>query len=288
MFAKKAQQNTFFIAILSIAFVAFMFAYQNVFAAPNQQINYQGKLTDDTGVTVANGTYNVRFKLYTTPSGGGEIWSETASTTITSGLFSYMLGSTSPLTAVDFNQTLYLGVEIGGTGSPTWDGEMTPRKILGTVPAAFESLSLGGATSTQYLRSDTADTATGLLTFSNGLISQASSTITELNSVNATTTNLHISGSLFDVNSSAGQTGYVLQATASGLEWVATSTLGLAASTSAHDAVTLAGSYDYLTLSGQQITLNQITDGWERWYRSNKLYKWIGRLFERFDPDARQ
>ena len=34
-----------------------------------------------------------------------------------------MLGSSTALTGVDFNQTLYLGVNIAG------DGEMTPRKI---------------------------------------------------------------------------------------------------------------------------------------------------------------
>ncbi len=28
-------------------------------AAPNQHINYQGKLTDTTGVAVADGTYNM-------------------------------------------------------------------------------------------------------------------------------------------------------------------------------------------------------------------------------------
>jgi DNA-directed RNA polymerase II subunit RPB2 len=48
-----------------------------------------------------------------------------------------MLGSVTALTGVDFNQTVYLGVNIGGTGSPSWDGEMTPRKTIGSVPSAF-------------------------------------------------------------------------------------------------------------------------------------------------------
>jgi hypothetical protein len=42
----------------------------NVFAAIPTQINYQGKLTNSSGVTVTDGTYNMRFKLYTTPTGG--------------------------------------------------------------------------------------------------------------------------------------------------------------------------------------------------------------------------
>ncbi len=224
-----------------------------VHAAANPEINYQGKLTDNTGATVADGTYNVRFFLYTVPSGGSAIWQETASTTVTNGLFSYLLGSTSPLTGVNFNQPLYLGVEVGGTGSPTWDGEMTPRKVLGTVPAAFEARQLDGLATTSFLRSDQADSASGYLTFLGG-----ASTTDFLISGTATTTNLHIAGSLFDVNNSAGFTGYVLQRTASGLEWVATSTLGFAASSSSHDPVTLAGTPDYLTLTNQELTLNQL------------------------------
>ncbi len=123
-------------------------------AAINKQINYQGKLTTSAGVAVTNGTYNMEFKLYTVSSGGSPIWTETRisgdKVQVTSGLFSVMLGEVTALTGVDFNQTLYLGVNIGGTGSPSWDGEMSPRKKLGAVPAAVVSESainiIGGAT----------------------------------------------------------------------------------------------------------------------------------------------
>ena len=83
-----------------------------------------------------------------------------------------MLGRVSSLAAIDFNQTILLGVEIGGisTTTPAWDGEMSPRKVLGAVPAAFvadyaatagaasSSLTLGGVASSSFLRSDQADT----------------------------------------------------------------------------------------------------------------------------------
>ena len=128
----------------------------NASAAFNRQINYQGKLTDDSGIAVADGTYQIEFNLYTASSGGSSIWTETRSganeVQVTSGLFSVLLGEVTSLDDVDFNQTLYLGVTIEA------DAEMTPRKKLGAVPAAFEAQSLGGATSTQYLRSDEADT----------------------------------------------------------------------------------------------------------------------------------
>src|SRR6056297_1551134 len=90
----------------------------------NQEINYQGKLTASTSVPVADGAYSMQFRLYTAASGGSNIWSETQDVTVTSGLFSVMLGSSTSLSGVDFNQTLYLGVNIES------DGEMTPRKVL--------------------------------------------------------------------------------------------------------------------------------------------------------------
>jgi len=170
---------------------------QSAIAQPAAQINYQGKLTDGSGVAVPDGAYNMRFWLLqsTNQATTSAVWNEsltgTEQVSVVNGLFSVMLGSTSPLTAVDFNQPLYLGIEIGGTsGTPTWDGEMLPRKPLGTVPAAFEAYQVGGVASSSLLRSDQADTATGLLTFSNGIISTASSTISDLTFSTATGTTL--------------------------------------------------------------------------------------------------
>ncbi len=105
-------------------------------AAINEKINYQGKLTDASDVAVADGNYSIVFSLYTAPTGGTNIWTETQSVAVTNGLFSVMLGTTTSLSNVDFNQTLYLGVNVAG------DGEMTPRRVLGAVPAAFVAESL--------------------------------------------------------------------------------------------------------------------------------------------------
>ncbi|MBI2120512.1 MAG: hypothetical protein HYT94_02720, partial [Parcubacteria group bacterium] len=143
-------------------------------AAFNKEINYQGKLTNASGVPVADGTYHMTFRLYTTATSATttNIWEEDRSTaagnriTITGGLFSVLLGSSTSLTNVNFNQTLYLGVEIGGSGgSPSWDGEMTPRKKLGAVPAAFTSERFDGFATTSFLRSDAANSTTTASTF---------------------------------------------------------------------------------------------------------------------------
>lgn len=136
-------------------------------AAFNGEINYQGKLTDTSNIAVPDGNYNMWFWLSTSPtaatSSASTVWSEQLTgadrVQVSNGLFSVMLGSTTDFTGVDFNQTLYLGVEIGAsTTVPDWDGEMSPRKILGAVPAAFEAGQLDGIDSTQFLRSDEPDT----------------------------------------------------------------------------------------------------------------------------------
>ncbi len=121
----------------------------------NQQINYQGKLVSNTGVAVTNGNYPVVFQLYTAATSGVAVWTENRfganQVSVTSGLFSVMLGSVTSLSGVDFNQTLYLGVTVAS------DTEMLPRKVLGTVPAAFESKNtqtLGGLASTSFVRTD--------------------------------------------------------------------------------------------------------------------------------------
>jgi len=143
-FSKTAPATNFAI-IIFIIFLFTLLPFANVSAAINKQINYQGKLTTSAGVAVADGTYNMEFILYDDPTLGGAhiLWTETRTTTdkvqVTSGLFSVLLGEVTALTGVDFNQTLYLGVNIGGTGTPGWDGEMTPRKKLGAVPAAVVS-----------------------------------------------------------------------------------------------------------------------------------------------------
>ncbi|NVN97200.1 hypothetical protein HXX01_03140, partial [Candidatus Nomurabacteria bacterium] len=142
---KKETLDVFVSYILFIAIILSPFSplvsYRKAEAVFNKQINYQGKLTTTANVAVANGTYNMEFKLY--DSGSSLLWTETRTgankVQVTNGLFSVLLGEVNALTGVDFNQSLCLGVNIGGTGTPGWDGEMTPRKKLGAVPAAIVS-----------------------------------------------------------------------------------------------------------------------------------------------------
>jgi hypothetical protein len=250
--------------VLVLSFLVVPFSSEAQF---NPEINYQGKLTDSSGMAVADGTYNMNFWLLSssTAATSTALWVEARTggnrVQVTNGLFSVMLGDVSSLASVDFNQTLYLGVEIGGTsGTPVWDGEMSPRKILGTVPSAFEAgnaQTLDNLATTSFLRSDTVDTmeatsSSALLTLIQngaGKLLSVFSGVTEMFTVSnngnvgiATTTpsekltvigntylggGLTLTGALKDSTSATGTLGMILKTTGTSTQWVATSTLGL-------------------------------------------------------------
>jgi hypothetical protein len=233
----------------------------------NQQINYQGKLTDSSGMAVADGDYNMYFWLIasSTAASSTSVWSEVRTgvdkVQVTNGLFSVMLGEVSSLSGVDFNQTLYLGVEIGGTNSsPTWDGEMSPRKILGAVPAAFEAKNaetLDNLATTSFLRADDVDTmqassSSALLTLIQngaGKLFSVFSGVTEMFTISnngniglGTTTPSHkltvigntylngsltLTGALNDSLNASGTSGQILSSTGTSTQWTSTSALGL-------------------------------------------------------------
>ncbi|MBI5139881.1 MAG: hypothetical protein HZA94_00290, partial [Candidatus Vogelbacteria bacterium] len=172
-----------------VLFLIVFFAFSSSAGASSfsKIINYQGKLTNASGVTVSDGSYNMEFKLYTASTGGSSIWSNTLiqndRISVTNGLFSVLLGATSTsFASINFDQPLYMSINIGGTtntATPTWDGEMTPRKQFSPAPFAFESDKIDGLDSTQFARNDTTN---------------QSLVVTNSTTTNATTTNLYISG----------------------------------------------------------------------------------------------
>jgi hypothetical protein len=101
----------------------------------------------------SDGYYNVRFKLYSGVSGGSALWTETYLVSGGNGVRTangYLTTSLGTLTAfpssINWGQQLYLTMEIGGTGtSPVWDGEMSPRLPLTSVPSAFALNSYNGS-----------------------------------------------------------------------------------------------------------------------------------------------
>jgi len=120
-------------AILSMAIVVLV--YQIAWAQIPETINYQGILNNADGSAVADGFFNLVFRLYDVETGGTNLWSESVSTFVKDGLLSVILGETIPLT-LSFDRQLWLGITVsGGT-------ELTPRSKLTSVPYSLNSLSV--------------------------------------------------------------------------------------------------------------------------------------------------
>ncbi len=136
-------------------------------AATSNTVNFQARLMNASGSIVADGNYNVEFKLYNASSGGTALWTEDYTSTsgtgssdvrihVANGYLSTALGSvTSFPGTIDWSQDLYLTMNIGGVGTGSFpgigDGEMSPRIHLTAVPYAFragQATQLASGTST--------------------------------------------------------------------------------------------------------------------------------------------
>jgi hypothetical protein len=111
------------------------FAGPTAKAATPANLNFQARLLNGTGAVVPDGNYNVEFKMYTASSGGSAVWTETRTGSdkvrVVNGYLTVNLGSVTAFgSTMPWDQQLYLTMNIGGTGSPSWDGEMNPRILL--------------------------------------------------------------------------------------------------------------------------------------------------------------
>lgn len=94
-------------------------------------INFQGRLTDSAGNSL-NGTQSIVFSAWDAVSGGSQLWSETQSVTLSSGIYNVSLGSITALsTAVFATPNAWLQIKVGA------DAAMTPRVKFQSVPYAF-------------------------------------------------------------------------------------------------------------------------------------------------------
>ena len=100
-----------------------------------RMVNIQGRLADNGGNAVADGSYTVTFSIYTVETGGTPIWTETTNVNVVNGLFSTVLGATTTLPDSIFsnNPYLWLGMKVGT------DPEMTPRQQLVAMPYSYVS-----------------------------------------------------------------------------------------------------------------------------------------------------
>jgi len=96
-------------------------------------VSYQGLLTQPSGQPIADGNYSLVLRLYDAPAAGNLVYEETQVVAVGKGLFNVIMGQTTPLTGVNFEQSLWLETSIAG-GTP-----FAPRTRLTVVPYAIRA-----------------------------------------------------------------------------------------------------------------------------------------------------
>ncbi|MFA5076745.1 MAG: tail fiber domain-containing protein, partial [Patescibacteria group bacterium] len=200
--------------LMIFVLVFLVFSSAQAATGVNQTLYYQGKLLDASGDPVTDGSYNMRFVIYSAATGGTCQWSakgtgangcvapaaSALSVTVTDGLFTVLLGditvsggSQNAIPNTIFNDdTRYLEIQIqyGGGSYET----LTPRKALAASAYSFNSRYLEGVEADQFLRSDTDTNFTsGTLTFNDGTILAVDGNI-QLTSSTATAGIIYSSG----------------------------------------------------------------------------------------------
>lgn len=143
------------------------------------KMNYQGRLTNASGAAMADGLYNMKFRIYDAASGGTLQWSEVREVgnrvQVTNGQFAVQLGDVTMLPASIFtNQNLYFEVELpspasvncstSGCASYT-EGPMTPRAKIGSSAYAINADQIDGVDGTSLARNDATNTFSADNTF---------------------------------------------------------------------------------------------------------------------------
>lgn len=151
-------------------------------------INFQGRLADNNGNILPDGSYNIRFRIFNVTSGGSSLWTGDRSfgasdhrVSVTNGLFSVQFGDTSQgdpaLSPTIFNSAtqLYLEIELPSTATnncgtsncAAWtEGPFTPRQPIAASPYAFNSDTLDGLDSADFGQITAANTFSDTNTFS--------------------------------------------------------------------------------------------------------------------------
>jgi mucin-6/19 len=146
-------------------------------------INFQGRLTDNNGNVLADGSYNIKFRIFNAATGGTNEWeadrvygTSDDRVSVQNGLFNIQFGDTSQgdpaLSPSLFSGAypLYLEVELptpatatcATNGCAVWtEGAMTPRQALASSPYAFNSDTLDGLDSTAFGQITANNTFTG-------------------------------------------------------------------------------------------------------------------------------
>jgi len=122
-----------------------------------QILSYQGSLLRPDGTPVTDGTYTMRFSIYTHATTGTLRWTETDSQVqVTNGLFSVMLGDKSPIPVTTFTSSsdlwLEVAIDLDKNGSFAGSEVYAPRQRLSGAAWAIEADRLQGHDANHFQR----------------------------------------------------------------------------------------------------------------------------------------
>ncbi|MDO8368084.1 MAG: tail fiber domain-containing protein [Saprospiraceae bacterium] len=119
-----------FLPLLLLVALCNLFSVE-IKAQSTPKVSVQGTLKTSIGTAVEDGTYSLKFKLYSVSTGGSALWTETEDVNIVGGVYSHLLGSVNPLNPANFGGTLFLGV------TPGAGAELSPRTEMTYAPYAL-------------------------------------------------------------------------------------------------------------------------------------------------------
>ena len=155
------------------------------------KVNFQGRLTDNNGNILPDGSYNVQFRLYDALSSGTLKWTENRvfgasdnRIVIQNGLFNIQFGDLTALSPSLFSGAfpLYLEVELPTPASATCasngcavftEGPMTPRQPMASSAYAINSDTIDGIDSTGLVQLTPSGQQTGSINISGNVTTAA-------------------------------------------------------------------------------------------------------------------
>jgi hypothetical protein len=131
-------------------------------------MNYQGRLTAESGTPLPDGTYRLGFRLFPQPEGGTEVWGEEQNVTLVQGAFNVVLGTVNLALSNAFTQpTRYLELTVVRDAANAAVGRtILPRQQLLSTPYALNAGLAANALQAQtlapsYVNTDLAATVLG-------------------------------------------------------------------------------------------------------------------------------
>jgi hypothetical protein len=135
IFSRGSMKTRNYILALLITFT--------VFCAVPKTMNYQGKLTDLSGVAIDDPTRKVAFLIYDALSGGTLQWAETLTVGISKGMFDVQLGAIRTLN-LSFANPYWMQLKVDqnddGDVSDATDELLSPRTPLSATPYSFRAI----------------------------------------------------------------------------------------------------------------------------------------------------